>query len=97
MTEEQALRVTTPEDEVYMPKEKAVLRFARAFALDHMGITDGDLAELKEHLSDEQIVELTLSCALTLGFGRLITVLQLYDESCPLPAAPVERVASSLT
>jgi len=44
-------------------------------ALDHHKIDNALFVELKRHFTEEEIVELGVSIALNLGFGRLTAVL----------------------
>lgn len=51
--------------------EIAALRYAGDFVRNPRGLED-DYAELKEHFSDEQIVELGIACATFMGFGNMV-------------------------
>ncbi|WP_068187017.1 hypothetical protein [Mycobacterium sp. UM_CSW] len=51
--------------------ERSALRFAELFASDHLAIDDAVYDELREHFSEDQLVELGGRCAIALGVGRL--------------------------
>jgi alkylhydroperoxidase family enzyme len=51
--------------------DRAALRFADLFATDHLRIDDAVYDELRQHFSEDQLVELGLLCAIALGIGRL--------------------------
>ncbi len=57
--------------------------------------------DLRQHFSDEEIVELGMLCAQFVGFGRLVKVLGMeLGMVCPIPgqtAAPFELVDASVT
>jgi AhpD family alkylhydroperoxidase len=64
--------------------EQAALRFADLFATDHLAIDDAVYDDLREHFSEDQLVELGLHCAIALGVGRLSAT---WDVSGDLPEA----------
>jgi alkylhydroperoxidase family enzyme len=72
----------------YSPAEKEAVAFAERLALDHHGIGDADIARLREHFDDGEILELTMMAGQYIGFGRLLAVMQLETVACPLPALP---------
>jgi alkylhydroperoxidase family enzyme len=51
--------------------DRAALRFADLFATDHLRIDDAVYDDLRQHFSEDQLVELGLLCAIALGIGRL--------------------------
>jgi alkylhydroperoxidase family enzyme len=62
------------------------VRFAWQFATDHQSITPDQVRDLREHFTDEEIVELGMLCAQFVGFGRLVKVLGMeLGMVCPLP------------
>lgn len=61
------------------PGEKAALRFADLFVLDHLSIGEPEFEELRQYFDEGQIVELVLVCGLSLGLGRIPAVWRLYD------------------
>jgi AhpD family alkylhydroperoxidase len=70
----------------YSPAEKAAVRFAEMLAIDHHNLGDADVANLREHFDDAQILELMMMAGQYIGFGRMLAVLQLETVACPLPA-----------
>ena len=54
-------------------------------ALQHDQIGDADIATLREHFDDAQILELAMMAGQYIGFGRMLAVLQLETVACPLP------------
>lgn len=64
--------------------ERAALRFSELFATDHLAIDDSVYDELREHFTEDQLVELGLHCAIALGVGRLSAT---WDVSEDLPEA----------
>ena len=60
--------------------EKAALRFGELMASDHLRIDDEVYAELKRHFTQPQIVELGMTCAFFVGFGRLAATFHMVDE-----------------
>jgi AhpD family alkylhydroperoxidase len=62
--------------------ERSALRFAELFATNHLAIDDGVYDELREHFSEDELVELGLHCAIALGVGRLSAT---WDVSKNLP------------
>ncbi|WP_214109396.1 carboxymuconolactone decarboxylase family protein [Acrocarpospora catenulata] len=59
--------------------ERAALRYADSLSLDHMNIDDTDFDDLRRHFTDQQIVELSVNCAIFLGFGRVSRGWQVTD------------------
>lgn len=71
--------------EGYSAREKLVAEFAERFALDHVALrADADFwKRFRSSFSDAEIVELVMSCALWLGAGRAMRVLDV-GQSCQL-------------
>ena len=70
----------------YSPAERAAVEFAERMALDHHNIGDADIAVLREHFDDDQVLELMMMAGQYIGFGRTLAILQLETVTCPLPA-----------
>jgi AhpD family alkylhydroperoxidase len=68
------------EAENLTPAEKAAIRFGEAFATDHLRIDEAMYASLREHFSESEIVELGMTCAFFVGFGRLAATLHMVEE-----------------
>lgn len=62
------------------PAEKAAIRYGELMATDHLAITDATFAELREHFSEAQIVELGMTVAFFVGFGRLAATWHMVEE-----------------
>ncbi len=60
--------------------EKAAIRFGEKMASDHLSIDDAIYGELREHFSEAQIVELGMTTAFFVGFGRLAATLNMTEE-----------------
>ncbi|WP_448586809.1 carboxymuconolactone decarboxylase family protein [Thermaurantiacus sp.] len=75
------------------PAEKAAIRFGELMATDHLAIDERIYDELAKHFSTAEIVELGMTCAFFVGFGRLAATLQMTEELPPAfraegPVAP---------
>lgn len=55
----------------FSPKEQAALKFAEKLTLELRNINDADIKALKEHFSDEQIVDLDVLVGLVNLTNRL--------------------------
>lgn len=86
----------------FSEREKAALRYADAFKKgEHAIDSDAIFAQLHEHFSDEEIIELGLFCAETDGVGKFVRSLNVisWEEACSLnpnlrdiPGRPGETV-----
>ena len=56
-------------------RERLAGEFADRFASDHHRLDDTFMADLRDHFTDVEVIELTALCAMTLGNGRFFTVL----------------------
>jgi AhpD family alkylhydroperoxidase len=72
--------------------ERSALRFAELFAINHLAIDGAVYDELREHFSEDQLVELGVHCAIALGVGRLSATWDVSDDLPDTPA-PSERLA----
>ncbi|QYU69699.1 hypothetical protein J4558_06090 [Leptolyngbya sp. 15MV] len=75
------------DDALLDPREAIAVRYARAMGEDPRGLAadEGLWRELKERLSDAEIVDLTYCIAAWMGLGRVTHVLGI-DTACRLPA-----------
>jgi len=64
--------------------ERSALHFAELFATNHLAIDDAVYDELRQHFSEDELVELGVNCAIALGIGRLSAT---WDVSDDLPAS----------
>lgn len=62
------------------PAEKAAIRFGEAMATDHLRIDEAMYAGLRVHFTEPEIVELGMTCAFFVGFGRLAATLHMVEE-----------------
>lgn len=60
--------------------EKAAIRYGELMATDHLAIDDALYAELRQHFSEAQIVELGMTVAFFVGFGRLAATYHMVEE-----------------
>jgi len=60
------------------------LEYADRMALDHHNMDDEFFDRLREHFTDEQILELGMMIGQFIGFGRLLMVLDLESKFCPV-------------
>ncbi len=63
-------------------------------ANDHLSITDETFVEMRQHFSEEEIVELGMNIALFVGFGRLASAWDLVDH---LPSGFAQRDQGPIT
>ena len=60
--------------------EKVAIRYGELMATDHLAITDEVYNNLREHFTEAQIVELGMTCAFFVGFGRLGATFHMVEE-----------------
>ncbi|MDT4936332.1 MAG: hypothetical protein QOG80_3 [Pseudonocardiales bacterium] len=60
--------------------ERVALRYADLFASDHLAIDDETYESLRAHLTEAEIVELGMTCALFVGFGRLAATWDIVED-----------------
>lgn len=72
--------------------EKAAIRYGELMATDHLAIDDAMYEELRQHFTEAQIVELGMTVAFFVGFGRLAATYHMVEE---LPEAfrKAEKIA----
>ncbi|HEX2173495.1 MAG TPA: hypothetical protein VHL09_13750 [Dehalococcoidia bacterium] len=73
----------------FSPREKAAIRFAELFALDHRAMDDAYFAGLHEHFTDPEILELGWYTGMCLAMGRLLATLDVGPASCAMPPPDV--------
>ncbi len=90
MTEEMVAAIPDfRESPLFTPAEKAALRLAEAIAGDHKHAPfDEIFADLRKYYSEEQIVALCWKAGIWLGYGRMVTALDVptVGASCAIPA-----------
>lgn len=69
----------------YSSQERVAAEFAERFAADHTGLRDDEdfWNRAGEHLSDELMTDLALSCAMWLGMGRMLRTLDI-GQTCKI-------------
>jgi alkylhydroperoxidase family enzyme len=67
----------------YTDRQRLAIEFAERFASDHASIDDAFFARLRAHFADDEVLDLTLCCAVYVGLGRTLAVLGI-DESCAI-------------
>lgn len=60
--------------------EKAAIRYGELMATDHLAIDDAVYDDLRRHFSEAQIVELGMTVAFFVGFGRLAATWHMVEE-----------------
>ncbi len=88
LTEEKLMAVMDFENSpILSAREKAALRFATRFKQGDDGIDSDEVyADLKQHFTDEEIIELALLCGETDGVGKFARSLNLrsWEEACAI-------------
>jgi AhpD family alkylhydroperoxidase len=72
------------------PREKAAIEYADLFKSGDEAIdSDAVYVRLRKHFSEEEIIELGMLCAQTVGVGRLVRSLNIvsWEEACELNPA----------
>ncbi len=68
------------DDDRFTPAERAALSFASALAADHLSIGADEIDTLRDHFTDDEIVELGMFAALMSGSGRLAFAFRAFGE-----------------
>lgn len=71
---------SAPEAENLSDAEKAAIDYAEKFATNHLSIDDGVYDNLRKHFTEAQIVELGMTVAFFVGFGRLAASWAMTEE-----------------
>jgi alkylhydroperoxidase family enzyme len=61
----------------FTARERMAAEFAEQFALDHRLVGDDMWERMRALFSDEELLELTITCGYCLGIGRAFQVLQI--------------------
>lgn len=70
--------------EAFSVEEQLALEYADRLATDHHNMDDDFFERLKAHYSDEQVLELGMMIGQFIGFGRVLAVLDLESQYCPI-------------
>ena len=81
MTEEKIAQLDEPSNS-FSATERMALEYADRLALDHHNMDDAFFDRMREHFTDEQILELGMMIGQFIGFGRLLMVLDLESSFC---------------
>jgi AhpD family alkylhydroperoxidase len=60
--------------------EKAAIRYGELMATDHLAIDEAIYDELRQHFTEAQIVEIGMTVAFFVGFGRLAATYHMVEE-----------------
>ena len=81
VTEDLVCSLERPQEaENLTPAEKVAIRYGERMATDHLSIDDALYAELRAHFTEPEIVELGMTCAFFVGFGRLAATWHMVEE-----------------
>ncbi|MDA8752603.1 carboxymuconolactone decarboxylase family protein [Halieaceae bacterium] len=69
-----------PESTDLSDAEKLAIEYGERFATNHLSLDDAFHERLREHFSEAQIVELGMTVALFVGFGRLAATYAMTEE-----------------
>lgn len=69
-----------PSAENLTDAEQSALRFADLFANNHLAIDDATFDDLRRNFSEPEIMELAMTVAFFVGFGRLAATLHMTEE-----------------
>ena len=67
----------------YSAKEKLALRFAERMAQDHHSLDDDFFQDLRQQFTDPEIFELGMLTGQFIGYGRLVSMLDLENPYQP--------------
>jgi alkylhydroperoxidase family enzyme len=67
----------------YSDAERVAIEYAEKFAIDHKALDDAFFARMREHYSDEEIVEISVCVGNWLMMGRITMVMDV-EVSCPI-------------
>ncbi len=67
----------------YSDAERVAIEYAEKFAIDHKSLDDSFFARMREHYSDEEIVEIAVCVGNWLMMGRITMVMDV-EVSCPI-------------
>ncbi|HXY93665.1 MAG TPA: carboxymuconolactone decarboxylase family protein [Acidimicrobiia bacterium] len=65
----------------YTARQRLAIEYAERFATDHQAIDDELFARLRAAFADDEILDITLCCAVYLGLGRTLEVLQITEAT----------------
>jgi alkylhydroperoxidase family enzyme len=83
MTEEMIASLVDVESAEITERERLAVRFAQRMATDHHSMDDGFFDELRDEFTDPEIFELGMITGQFIGYGRLISILDLENPDQP--------------
>ena len=67
-------------NDAFTAREKLAIEYAEQFAIDASGVSDDLIGRMRQHFTDVEITELTVTNAFCLGFGRALTALDIQRD-----------------
>ena len=64
----------------YSERQRLAIEYAERFAVDHRNIDDEMFTRMRAAFADDEILDLTLCCAVFVGLGRTLEVLGINDN-----------------
>ena len=83
MTEEMVASLADFESADITDREKLAVRFAQRMATDHHSMDDEFFEQLHQEFTDPEIFELGMITGQFIGYGRLISILDLENPNQP--------------
>ena len=83
MTEEMINSLADIESANITDRERLAVRFAELMAIDHNSIGDRFFEELRSEFTDPEIFELGMITGQFIGYGRLLSILDLENPNQP--------------
>ena len=74
---------------LYTDRERLATEYAERFATDHLNIDDAFFERLRQHFSDAEVLDLSVTIARHMAFGRITQVLHV-DLACPIAPDELE-------
>jgi alkylhydroperoxidase family enzyme len=81
---EATVGVDSPEKGSFTPRERAPLELAETMATNHFAVDDRMIRDLRQHFSQEELMELMMMTGQYIGFGRMLSILQLEETACSI-------------
>jgi AhpD family alkylhydroperoxidase len=100
LTEDAVCSLEKPEESSDLSAaERSALRFADLFATNHLAIDDSVYDDLRQHFTEDELVDLGMHCAVCVGIGRLAATWHVtedvptaFQSESPTPLAPWSAV-----
>lgn len=82
IAESEATAAMAGNGEPLTERERVAVAYAEMLAVDHHAIDDADIARVREHFDEAEMLELTMMIGQYIGFGRTLAILQLEAVAC---------------